>query len=75
MPISERIQERIARLPDSFQTEVMDFVDYLTTKSERETDQRDRRIWSELSLSCALRGMEDEATPEYGTADLKVVFS
>jgi hypothetical protein len=75
MAISERIQERLRRLPESSQNEVMDFVEYLLTRSERDADRHDRRDWSHLSLSCAMRGMEGEAGPEYSVSDLKIVFS
>lgn len=70
MTISERIQQRVQKLPASFQAEVLDFVEYLLAKV-REREEGD---WSDLSLAFAMRGMEDEDTPRYTTADLKVVF-
>jgi len=51
--------------------EVLDFVEYLLLTIER----GDTLVWSDLSLSLAMRGMEDEDTPDYSTADLKQVFS
>ncbi len=75
MTITEKIQQYIQRLPSSFQAEVLDFVEYLLVKAERETLRREARAWSDLSLALAMRGMEDEATPTYTPADLKVVFS
>jgi len=75
MVITERIQRRIQELPASFQTEVLDFVEYLLTKANRETLRQEERDWSSLSLTCAMRGMEDEETPTYTTSDLKVVFA
>ena len=74
MALSERIQEHVERLPAPFQAEVLDFVEYLLAKAEREGDQKERKLWSSLSLSSAMRGMEDEDVPTYTTADLKVVF-
>ncbi len=74
MVITERIQQHIQELPASFQAEVLDFVEYLLTKADRET-LREQRAWSGLSLAFAMRGMEDEATPVYTTSDLKVVYS
>jgi hypothetical protein len=44
-------------------------------KAEREAVRQERRLWSNLSLSSAMRGMEEEDVPTYTTADLKVVFS
>jgi len=43
----------IQELPESKKAEVLDFVEYLKSK----TDERD---WSEFSLSSAMGGMEDE---------------
>ena len=75
MVITERIQRRIQELPASFQTEVLDFVEYLLTKADRETLRQEERDWSSLSLTLAMRGMEDEKAPTYTTSDLKVVFA
>jgi hypothetical protein len=75
MLLSERIQQYVQRLPAPFQAEVLDFVEYLMAKAEREAVQQERRSWSSLSLSFAMRGMEDEDVPTYTTSDLKVAFS
>ena len=75
MLLSERIQQCVQRLPASSQAEVLDFVEYLLSKAEREIAQREKRTWSSLSLSLAMRGMENEEAPEYTASDLKVVFS
>ena len=75
MLLSERIQQYIEQLPASFQAEVLDFVEYLAAKAEREQRQQERRDWSTLSLSSAMRGMEDEDTSAYTASDLKVVFT
>jgi hypothetical protein len=75
MILSEQIQQHVQRLPASFQAEVLDFVEYLVAKAEREMARQEKRSWSSLSLSFAMRGMEDEGTPLYTPSDLKVVFS
>ncbi len=75
MALSERIQEHVERLPVPFQAEVLNFVEYLLAKAEHEAVRQERKPWSDLSLSSAMRGMEDEEVPAYTTADLKVVFS
>jgi hypothetical protein len=72
--LSERIQQSLEQLPTSFQAEVLDFIEYLAAKAEREAFEREKREWSHLSLSFAMRGMEDEDTSAYTLADLKVVF-
>lgn len=71
MAIEERIQEHIQRLPSSLQAEVLDFVEYLVAKAERQEEAD----WTELSLAFAMRGMEDESEVVYTTADLKVTFA
>ena len=75
MILSERIQQHIQGLPASFQAEALDFVEYLVAKAEREAARQEKRSWSSLSLSFAMRGMEDEDTPLYSLSDLKVAFS
>jgi hypothetical protein len=75
MVIAEQIQQYVQKLPASFQAEVLDFVEYLLAKAERETLRHEERVWSDLSLASAMRGMEDEDPAIYTTADLKVVFS
>jgi hypothetical protein len=62
MLLSEEIQKILERLPASLQVEVLDFVEFLATKSEREA-QQERRDGSILSLSSAMREMEDEESP------------
>lgn len=74
MALSRRILEHIERLPASFQEEVLDFVEYLLAKADRDAVREEGALWSGLSLSAAMRGMEDEDTPTYTSADLKVVF-
>ena len=75
MVTTERIQQHVQKLPASFQVEVLDFVEYLVAKADRESHRREERDWSGLSLAFAMRGMEDEAMPTYTTFDLKVVYS
>jgi len=76
MIVTERIYQYVQKLPESLQTEALDFVEYLLLKVERATThQQDELAWSNLSLTLAMRGMEDEDTPDYTSADLKEVFS
>jgi len=71
MTIAEKIQQYVRKLPSSAQVEVLEFVEYLLAKSVREKNSD----WTDLSLTLAMRGMEDEVLPTYTTADLKVVFT
>jgi hypothetical protein len=75
MVVVEKIQQYVEKLPATFQAEVLDFVEYLLAKAEREAVRQEERAWSDLSLSCAMRGMEDEGMPTYMMSDLKVEFS
>jgi len=74
MVLADKIQQYVERLPTSYQVEVLDFVEYLLTKVEREVVLREERVWSDFSLSSAMRGMEDEDAPSYTMSDLKVKF-
>jgi len=67
MSLEEKIIRQLHDLPESKKAEVLDFVEYLRTKSVE-------RGWSEFSLSAAMRGMEDEESP-YSPDDLKEIFS
>lgn len=70
MNLVETIIEQVQKLPEPQQSEVLNFVEYLQAKAEK----HERKDWSNLSLSSAMRGMEDEQTP-YSLADLKESFS
>jgi hypothetical protein len=74
MAIADKIHGYIQRLPEPLQAEVLDFVEYLLYKVERAEGEGDDQDWSALSLSLAMRGMEDEETPEYTLEDLKETF-
>lgn len=67
MSLEEKIIQQIYDLPESKKGEVLDFVEYLKTKVEE-------KDWSRFSLSSAMRGMENEASP-YSLDDLKESFS
>ncbi len=66
MAVLEQIREKVKLLPHPSQLEVLDFVDYLLYRSRQEDV-----LWSRLSLSWALRSLEDEEGPEYSVEDLK----
>jgi len=70
MPIAEKIHQHVQRLPTNVQAEVLDFIEYLLAKTERQEE----REWSDLSLTSAMRGMEEEETPLYTPADLRIIF-
>lgn len=73
MTTAEAISQRIAALPEPAQREVLDFVEFLHTRTKAAVREPDI-AWSEFSLASAMRGMEDEPSP-YTAADLKEPFS
>ena len=75
MSLSEKIIKHIQELPEPFQAEVLDFVEYLESKTKKgKKIEGEETDWSELSLSFAMRGMEDEYSP-YSLNDLKERFT
>ncbi len=71
MVIAEEIQKYIQELPEPFQKEVLDFVEYLWMKSK---NKQEEETWPRFSLISAMRGMEDKDSPVYTAYDLKDVF-
>ncbi len=69
MTLDEKIYQNVRKLPDAFREELLDFIQYLLMKAER----REMREWSSLSLSSAMRGLEEEESL-YTPSDLKVIF-
>lgn len=74
MAVAEKITEQVQELPEPMQREVLDFIEYLFTRTGREAATDDDRQWSRRSLSLAMGGMEDEEAGEYSIADLKESF-
>jgi len=74
MAIAEKIHKYIEELPTPFQEEALDFIEYLLIKAKSKSAQQEDKSWSYLSLTSAMKGMEDEDTPLYTDADLKVIF-
>jgi hypothetical protein len=74
MAMANQIQESVQRLPTAFQAEVLDFVEYLLAKAEREALRHEEQAWSSLSLATAMRDMGDEIDPLYTLSDVKVAF-
>lgn len=66
MTLAEKILHQITVLPESKQAEVLDFIEFLALKTSGDHD----RNWARLSLTSAMRGMEDEPTP-YSRSDIK----
>lgn len=70
MTTEEAIIERLKSLPDVARREVLDFAEFLATRTQEQAARKEETHWFDLSLNSAMRGMEDE--PEiYTRADLK----
>jgi hypothetical protein len=65
MKISEKIYEEVKKVPEPLQAEVLDFVEYLTSKVRREGTSEDELSSANLSLSLAMKGTDDEDTSLY----------
>ncbi len=75
MSVAEKINKYLQRLPESTQAEVLDFVEFLVKKSEQVPVDQERRQWAKGSLLSAMRGIDEEAEPDYSPADIKEQFS
>ena len=67
MNLEEKIIQQVHDLPESKKAEVLDFVEYLRTKTED-------KDWSDFSLFSAMSDMSDEDSP-YSLDDLQESFS
>ncbi|MFH0787840.1 MAG: DUF2281 domain-containing protein, partial [Pseudomonadota bacterium] len=47
---------KVTNLPETEKAEVLDFIEYLKNKAGK----KERKEWTDFSLSSAMRGMEDE---------------
>lgn len=70
MSLAERIMNNLRTLPESKQVEVLDFVEYLRSRAEKEENIE----WNNFSLSSAMREIEDEKSL-YSINDIKETFS
>ena len=66
MKLDDMIHQKVQRLPEEVQREVLSFVDFMVQR-----DRVEDETWSAMSMAGANRGMEDESWPEYTDADLK----
>jgi len=69
MALDEKVFQYVQRLPRSLQEELLNFIQYLLVKAE----QQEKQEWGVLSLSSAMRDMEDEPAL-YSMGDIKVRF-
>ena len=75
MPLAEKIQQYIQKLPEAEQADVLVYVKSLSVKKKKKRNSDIvEESWGDFSLTSAMRGMEDEEGPEYSAADLKETF-
>lgn len=70
----EKLQSDIQKLPTDLQQEVVDFVEFLLTKVERNTARHEEVEWSRAGLEYMLRRMDAEDgddVPAYPLSDVK----
>ena len=71
MIVTEQINSKIQGLPTLYQQEVLHFIEFLSQKAKRGEAETQDKLWADFSLTQAMRGLEDDDTPEYREADLK----
>ena len=71
MIVTEKINRRVEKLPIEIQLEILDFVEFVAQKAEKQNASEENRQWTDFSLAQAMKGLEDEEIPEYTEADLK----
>ena len=78
MTVADKIHQRVLVLPEALQAEVLNFIEFLLSKAEHglknDVQYLEDIEMSNLSISLAMRGMEDEEGPDYTIADLKESF-
>lgn len=72
MATAKDILQELETLPPVLQEEALDFIAYLKVKKTK--NSREIREWNRFSLESALRGMEDDAFPDYQGSDLKELW-
>lgn len=71
MSTVEKINVHVQQLPQLFQIEVLNFVEFLASKVADKDSRQADELWSKFSIAQAMRGLEDEDAPVYSKADLK----
>ncbi len=71
MVLTEQINSKLQRLPTLYQQEVLHFIEFLSQKAMQGEAETEEKLWTDFSLTQAMRGLEDDDAPEYTEADLK----
>ena len=60
MTTADQISQQLQTLPEPVLREVLDFVEFLKSRDKLPKDHEEDAMWTDLSLTSAMRGMEDE---------------
>ncbi len=71
MSTIEKINQSIKKLSKNSQIEVLNFIEFLLSKSGIVSDDYDIEDWNQFSLNQAMKGLEDEKHIVYHVSDLK----
>lgn len=63
MTTANQIAQHLQTLLEPVLREVLDFVEFLKSRHKIPKDREEDTMWTDLSLTSAMRGMEDEETP------------
>ncbi len=66
MGLADEIINKIKALPEEKQAEILDFIDFI----EKKLEKNEFRNWSAFSIESAMRGMKDEESL-YSLQDIK----
>ena len=73
MTTLDHISQHLQTLPEPVLREVLDFVEFLKSRHKISKAREEDTMWTDLSLTSAMRGMEDEKT-SYTLTDIKESF-
>lgn len=69
MTLDQKIYQHVRNLPRPMQEDLLDYVEFLVMKAE----QHEQKDWESLSLSSAMRDMQDEPI-SYRISDMREKF-
>lgn len=72
MSVAEIIFEKVQHMPKIKQIEILHFVEFMNVKKSKHPDSN--KDLSNLSLSLAMQGMENDQMPDYSIKDIKEKF-
>jgi len=77
MLLIEKLQSDVQKLPVDLQQEVVDFVEFLLTKVDRNAARHEEVEWSHVGLEYMLQRMDAEEgddAPVYTLSDVKALY-